>query len=705
MSIKYRPLISGSKFSGQASSSYGKQTHLSPEYWQVTKQSNGEVIPNNRTGSGIDITIDEDGNTQNFNGNAAYWTEHATFVSEYTNEEADIFVTYSFPGPRPLTRIVFDRFANFGAKDFIIELSIDGGTTYETVTTLSDDTDSTDLDLDLLSLGNQNDDAYNLKYFTHFRINCKDTDADGDGSNNTFHDDDYFRVQHVWFWEYGVQVTTDYNVEFDDALLDLSGWKNPRFEGSKLIGASINEYTDNWIQNSYIDSLTATGSDISYGRNPVVENKISALFVGNTIVGEGEQDNLTNIFKHSFIEIDKILLINHESNEVNLINRATEENDFAFNRFITTNFAEGSSFNFKLLDFSIQTALKQRYFSKFNKGYLMKIYTYQPDTGSGYNDGVFGGYGVNVQPTDCNQLSHSGLFGYGQASESTAAGIIISNSLFLSSSEETTPGIYSQRPFPIELKDYKGSQVIHNFTERLSATPLNISDRSSYIPPTITLNKFMNSWVFLDIVRGNNNYFVTFEKGRYSLQNNKQESIATMEIYAPEVNPPGGYNLDGPVWNNFLEPIEKTGGVNSNDLKQGYIGVTGVTNIRGIRYFQSEIPSGSGTDGLAETAEPKIVNTLNGLELDAGDILVSGAYSASYWYPFSQYQFSVLRQSPTIIGDIDKETELYDGVGEKGFVLIPTLTHRKVKDNLEYYLEKAGLIEKTTETLSPPRGT
>ena len=55
--------------------------------------------------------------------------------------------------------------------------------------------------------------------------------------------------------------------------------------------------------------------------------------------------------------------------------------------------------------------------------------------------------------------------------------------------------------------------------------------------------------------------------------------------------------------------------------------------------------------------------------------------------------------------DIDKETELYDGVGEKGFVLIPTLTHRKVKDNLEYYLEKAGLIEKTTETLSPPRGT
>mgnify|MGYP001472953601 CR=1 FL=1 len=32
-------------------------------------------------------------------------------------------------------------------------------------------------------------------------------------------------------------VTRSFNVEFDDALLDLEGWKNSRYEGSKLTGA------------------------------------------------------------------------------------------------------------------------------------------------------------------------------------------------------------------------------------------------------------------------------------------------------------------------------------------------------------------------------------------------------------------------------------------------------------------------------------
>ena len=50
---------------------------------------------------------------------------------------------------------------------------------------------------------------------------------------------------------------------------------------------------------------------------------------------------------------------------------------------------------------------------------------------------------------------------------------------------------------------------------------------------------------------------------------------------------------------------------------------------------------------------------------------------------------------------MDKESELNDGLGDAGFVLVPQNCHPKVKNNIEYYLEKAGLIDKTTEFKNP----
>ena len=78
--------------------------------------------------------------------------------------------------------------------------------------------------------------------------------------------------------------------------------------------------------------------------------------------------------------------------------------------------------------------------------------------------------------------------------------------------------------------------------------------------------------------------------------------------------------------------------------------------------------------------------------------------NAAYFYPFSSHQLSVLREEPTVIIDLAKESELYNGVGEKGFVIVPQETDIKLRDNIEYYLEKAGLIEKTTTTKAPRKG-
>ena len=64
----------------------------------------------------------------------------------------------------------------------------------------------------------------------------------------------------------------------------------------------------------------------------------------------------------------------------------------------------------------------------------------------------------------------------------------------------------------------------------------------------------------------------------------------------------------------------------------------------------------------------------------------------------------MLRPNPTLITNLDKDTELPGYTGEKGFVAVPFQTHQKIKDNLDFYLEKAGLINKTTTTKAPKKG-
>ena len=44
-------------------------------------------------------------------------------------------------------------------------------------------------------------------------------------------------------------------------------------------------------------------------------------------------------------------------------------------------------------------------------------------------------------------------------------------------------------------------------------------------------------------------------------------------------------------------------------------------------------------------------------------------------------------------------------MGDKGYVLIPDNLDKDIKDNLDFYLDKAGLKEVPSATKSPPRGT
>ena len=258
-------------------------------------------------------------------------------------------------------------------------------------------------------------------------------------------------------------ISESFDIEFDDAILETRFWKS-RAEGSQLQATSINKFTS---------------GDISFGKNPVIENKIAALYIGTTIIG-GESGNSAEdpsrvaLNGHSYITLDKILLINLDTDEVQIIERqslvdistGTTGDEKAFKRFVTRDFNEGSEINIRLLDKTVANSLKPSHFVKFNRGSLMKIYEYTAND-DGVEDGVFGGFNVknNKDGLHTGSLAGPGLFGYGM----TAA---VSRSLF------TTDSIKFVGSLPSELNDYTGDLNLSTLGTELA--PITASRGSGF---------------------------------------------------------------------------------------------------------------------------------------------------------------------------------------------------------------------------------
>tara|TARA_Y100001972_G_scaffold108616_1_gene138785 strand:- start:1703 stop:2404 length:702 start_codon:yes stop_codon:yes gene_type:complete len=221
---------------------------------------------------------------------------------------------------------------------------------------------------------------------------------------------------------------------------------------------------------------------------------------------------------------------------------------------------------------------------------------------------------------------------------------------------------------------------------------------SSYkaLKATGSLKAFYDDIVYWEMAKNNNRFFVTFMRGEYAIPNNKQESIATAEISFPHTelgnNSTGsfgtGFNRVSVNANTFMQNIESSSVSNTLNNSHNYNGFIPVTELNGLRSFRSTITSST---FITKTYDYEVHDST------IGSTSASIEYRASYFYPFSNHQLSVLRDEPTLVLNLDKESEIPDGLGDKGFVLIPQNCHEKIKKNIEYYLEKAGLIEKTTK--------
>ena len=211
---------------------------------------------------------------------------------------------------------------------------------------------------------------------------------------------------------------------------------------------------------------------------------------------------------------------------------------------------------------------------------------------------------------------------------------------------------------------------------------------------TSSLAAFYDDIVFWEIATNRNRFYVTFEKGLHSLQNNQQESIGTMEISYPHVtNTTGstasfdtGLERENARYDAFLqkEELVTSGGINMPSRQQ-YNGYITMTELRGNKHFQTTLTA-------SNRATRSFSYEIYGGN-DTGSVNSTRTVDCAYFYPFSSHQLSVLRPNSTLIVDMDKESELFDGIGEKGFVVVPQDTHQKIRDNITFYLHKAGLIE------------
>ena len=63
------------------------------------------------------------------------------------------------------------------------------------------------------------------------------------------------------------------------------------------------------------------------------------------------------------------------------------------------------------------------------------------------------------------------------------------------------------------------------------------------------------------------------------------------------------------------------------------------------------------------------------------------SYSGSF-----SYELSFLKKDHVIIGNIDKPNQLFDGIGDKGVIVIPEHLDLEIRANLDFYVQQISTL-------------
>ena len=626
----------------------------------------------------------------------------------------------------------------------------------------------------------------------------------------------FFQISHNLATRFITKSYEDrlYIAEFDDGLIEQAPWANPRYRGCKATGKAINVFTPPVIgsgigffqiansSKTISSSLSANGpawqigmnrinftkepGDITFGLNPVIQNETTALFIATTVVGGKEDAQFADLQNHSYVQISKILIVNIETDTVDVIDRTTEGYE-EFHRFITNDLPTGGGFSMKVLDESISSKLKQQYHCKMNKGWLLKSFEFrhagefQNKTGEDhlttnnsmyfYRDGVeqanthVNGMEVFPEPPEIPQTPISGArFRYavidmfpdssveypneGNLFELTHMGpSFVSSSII---SNKYTRQFYSGG---FGLIDNDFNIGVTN-AERLANSDLGRASRFiginmlDFLQDNIndpTLREDEKTELHITFLEGVKDFSISISGSgspgnyKYNESANDERSIGTFEIdqnqtsldigdhchsFLPQSHEiifksagdgrfmPKGDTFDDKWESAYLQFTGSPALTLDESLAlaaqgRAFEGCTAIGEISNGTYLQRGVNLTNLDDARVfiqggALGEVGFVGSFTSSNPSNYGVSLSGSMTVDNYYggylnsegsASLDYQISFLDKDHTIIADIDKDEELFDGIGTKGIVLVPDHIHPKVKANLELYLQRGGMID------------
>jgi hypothetical protein len=606
-----------------------------------------------------------------------------------------------------------------------------------------------------------------------------------------------------------------YTAEFDDALVDQAFWKNTRYVGCKLKSKVLNKFTQEergtkkgighssivmagkrlgemiiggtgrhgftvggffastqtstptvsglpgiFRINDFTTKVTWEGDSINPIGTANIKNETVALYISNTVIGGKEDPQFADIKDHSYIGINKILLINPTTDATQVLTKEAEDYT-PFQRFVTNDLPTGGSFTVKLIDESIANSLKgtNQYKVKMNKGWLLKSFDFKhapslpqmTENNSMYlykKGNVEHSYYTegNIQSVTKIENDDRLRFRYGTIEVWENDGTAKRGGYLQRSTIGPSFGSSSIMENRFTQEYYSGSYgfinepgfggIAGNNSNLLGGSGLGSASRfigqdtleyleRHNISASIDQEK---TELYITFVEGTKNFAPGFNDERsistFEVDKNQNKSNLgskcqdflpnTHELFLKGVNDSrfnaqinevpdhfiNSYLVTHSVTSECIAINDRTPEIENANVVQ--LGINADKTLSASIYIQAGYLGPVGYGGAASSSKVVTVNPPpNGTVVEVPKYSLSGSMTSENYFSGSfSYQLSFLSKDPTIITNLSKNNELFNGIGNNGIVIIPENIHPKIKNNVNFYLQQAGLIDSSPNTLT-----
>jgi hypothetical protein len=463
-------------------------------------------------------------------------------------------------------------------------------------------------------------------------------------TNHEFHEMELFIAEE----------NTSFQYEFNDSVLSTKAWNSSRYDGKQLRAKKINKFIGTTTNTTgLLYQPTISDPDISFGKTPVLQNYSRNIYIGNKIVGldssnpSPEDETLVQFTDFSYVQTNQYFTVNSDDSiTVNILDEVNNE-DYSskkgYYRSFYQDFPIKDRCQIILLDDSVESGLRSQYPIYFNGGQLKKLVKHQPDEAKKAADQFML---ANTKHVTGSLVPSIGVDLF-QILKPSLANVDIN--------QDNMPDFFNTeilRQFhpTFDILDFIGATSAANDVA-VSAVQRLILDGLVYGGKLNSWeqdgNAFVRNRVSSSFYNGDKRLFVSFvssgsDEPIHSVQSGSTHTVLGSALYTNDL-----------------------GELSTNEI----VGLTG-SNTNGD------------TANFVLSDKIHIPQNLASLGSDAN---VSKFASGSFLISITD------DSNPSLLIPLKKDTTLPSGIGSKPFVVIPSNLHPFIKDNLTYFLIKAGI--------------